>query len=916
MEELLILLVLGLAVLAILAYSEAKQLAKRVNLIAAQNKYLYQRLESLSTAAKDAAPVASQSEAVTVSEATAHDAPAAKTADDAWSKRETPSDSAPIPATTVAHVPAAMSATANTEPVKVAPTPPSSPTPPPRQPAYVHTTPQWQLNLIQHFKDNWLVWCGGLALVFGLGYLVQFIAHRVNTTPTTRIGIALLISALIVAVGEWLHRKFNNGQAVMGKLGKDYIPAAIVAAGTTGVYASLVFATVSYQLLSTSVAMLFIAATAFLSLFAGIRYGSLMAVLGLIGGYLAPLWLSSGSGAYFTLSCYISAVSAVGLYVLKRCQLPWLLWGVFTGHMLWMALITVFGADIQWWMAIFYPLSAYLLSTVPVQGWTLRGATIICRGFQSYFAPLLLSMMLLLSSNMQLLPSGNFSTGIVLLILALLLWQPMFMPQRHRYHAPALAAWFTFVLASSQYQLVHHYIALPVLVGIVAVWWLLTMAQAYLANRADDNKVSYWWLIAGPQLLIASLLVYTHNHLPQQWWLSSLLSAAVIAALLVAAVKIDRLRADFSAAIHALLLVNSVLWFDGPTFGLLLALQVLVIVWQTAKQLPVMHALVPKALVSLLLLRLTLLPFMPDWHIGSWPLWSLALVTCVPPLLVLACAMRIAQRAKLLLADWLEGALIHIAALLLFIESHYLVTGSYLVFSDIDLISCSFWLIEALGLCVVYGYRQQRCQHAAMQKFYLGYRQVLQLAAVFCVLLINLQFMPLWSDSVTGADWPIMNPLALGWLIPGALLLIATQRNWLPNIPTVNEQQLKLARYTIGGSLVGLWLILSIRQFWQPGSLNVELGTTMAEWLTYSVTLILAGCALTFTGIRQQHALLQKLGLALLGVAALKVFLSDIGHLDGAWRVVSFLGLGLALIGIGRLFQVLKLRQAAVDANE
>lgn len=916
MEELLILLVLGLAVLAILAYSEVKRLTKRVNLIAAQNKYLYQRLEQLSTSTAADNPATSPSNQVTPP-ATGAEQPldVSQVAAQAWAKHETPIPSAakieadaPVPVNNAATI---------TQPVKVAAASPSTPAPRrPTKPQYVNSTPQWQLNLIQHFKDNWLVWCGGLALVFGLGYLVQFIAHRVNTTPTTRIGIALFISLAIVGVGEWLHRKFNNGQAVTGKLGKDYIPAAIVAAGTTGVYASLVFATVSYQLLSTSVAMLFIAATALLSLVAGIRYGSLMAVLGLIGGYLAPLWLSSGTGAYFTLSLYVSAVSAVGLYVLKRCQLSWLLWGVFIGQMLWMAVITVFVVDIQWWMIIFYPLSAYLLSSVPTQGWLLRGKAIACRGFQSYFAPVLLSLMLLLSSGMQLLPSDNFSAGIALLILALLLWQPMLMPQRHPYHAPALAAWLTLVLVSSQYPLVHHYIALPVLVGIVAVWWLLTMAQAYLANRSDDNKVSYWWLVTGPQLLIASLLVYTDAHLPRQLWLSTLLSAVVMAVLVVAAVKIDRLRADFSAAIHALLLVNSVLWFDGPTFGLLLALQVLVIVWQTAKQLPVMHALVPKVFVSLLLLRLTLLPFMPDWHIGSWPLWSLALVTCIPPLLVLAFAMRIAQQAKLVLADWLEGALIHIAALFLFIESHYLVTGSYLVFSNIDLISSSFWLIEALGLCVVYGYRQQRCQHAAMQKFYLGYRQALQLVAAFGVLFINLQFMPLWSDSVTGADWPVINPLALGWLIPGALLLLATQRNWLPNIPTVDEQQLKLTRYAIGGSLVGIWLILSIRQFWQPASLNIEVGTTMAEWLTYSVTLILAGCALTFMGIRQQQALMQKLGLALLGVAALKVFLSDIGHLDGAWRVVSFLGLGLALIGIGRLFQVLKQRQQAAESSE
>jgi uncharacterized membrane protein len=46
--------------------------------------------------------------------------------------------------------------------------------------------------------------------------------------------------------------------------------------------------------------------------------------------------------------------------------------------------------------------------------------------------------------------------------------------------------------------------------------------------------------------------------------------------------------------------------------------------------------------------------------------------------------------------------------------------------------------------------------------------------------------------------------------------------------------------------------------------------------------------------------------LAALGVVALvvaKVFLLDMGNLDGLWRVLSFLGLGLSLIGLGAVFR-------------
>jgi uncharacterized membrane protein len=51
---------------------------------------------------------------------------------------------------------------------------------------------------------------------------------------------------------------------------------------------------------------------------------------------------------------------------------------------------------------------------------------------------------------------------------------------------------------------------------------------------------------------------------------------------------------------------------------------------------------------------------------------------------------------------------------------------------------------------------------------------------------------------------------------------------------------------------------------------------------------------------------LRKLRLAALGVIGLvcaKVFLVDMAGLAGLWRVLSFLGLGLALIGLGAVYR-------------
>jgi len=54
-----------------------------------------------------------------------------------------------------------------------------------------------------------------------------------------------------------------------------------------------------------------------------------------------------------------------------------------------------------------------------------------------------------------------------------------------------------------------------------------------------------------------------------------------------------------------------------------------------------------------------------------------------------------------------------------------------------------------------------------------------------------------------------------------------------------------------------------------------------------------------FQGIRTHERALRLAALAVIGLVCAKVFLIDMSDLTGLWRVLSFLGLGLALIGLG-----------------
>jgi len=73
---------------------------------------------------------------------------------------------------------------------------------------------------------------------------------------------------------------------------------------------------------------------------------------------------------------------------------------------------------------------------------------------------------------------------------------------------------------------------------------------------------------------------------------------------------------------------------------------------------------------------------------------------------------------------------------------------------------------------------------------------------------------------------------------------------------------------------------------------EAELWAWSGAWLAY-------GLALMVYGIRADQRPLRLAALGITSLVCVKVFLFDMGELTGLWRVLSFLGLGLALIGLG-----------------
>lgn len=82
-----------------------------------------------------------------------------------------------------------------------------------------------------------------------------------------------------------------------------------------------------------------------------------------------------------------------------------------------------------------------------------------------------------------------------------------------------------------------------------------------------------------------------------------------------------------------------------------------------------------------------------------------------------------------------------------------------------------------------------------------------------------------------------------------------------------------------------------------------------------SVFWALVGVGTMVLGLRRDLAIVRIAGLALLGVAVAKVFLFDLATLTAGYRVVSFIGLGLLLLGGALVWQRLRPR-ALADLRE
>jgi uncharacterized membrane protein len=141
-----------------------------------------------------------------------------------------------------------------------------------------------------------------------------------------------------------------------------------------------------------------------------------------------------------------------------------------------------------------------------------------------------------------------------------------------------------------------------------------------------------------------------------------------------------------------------------------------------------------------------------------------------------------------------------------------------------------------------------------------------------------------------------LNLILLGYGLPAGLATVLAL--------TVRHTRPMPYRATAAGVAVLLalaYLTLEVARLYHGPRLDGPVSdpenyTFSAVWLVFGVVLLAVGLLIDSKPARLASA-------AVVGVTVAKVFLIDMADLAGIWRALSFIGLGLVLVGIGYLYQ-------------
>ena len=800
----------------------------------------------------------------------------------------------------------------------------AAPTPPPAQPA-PPSKPKWTpagktdtKTFEERFGTSWVVWVGGLALALGGVFLVQYSIEQGLIGPSVRVLLGALLAAALVIGGEWTRRKeLRSGVA---GLPAAHIPSILTAAGTAVAYADVYAAYALYDFLDPAVAFILLGLVALATLAAALLHGPALAALGLVGAYLAPLLVATDRPNYWALTIYLAVVTAAS-FALARARLwRWLAVTAVVFGTLWM----LPGID-DTRMELLAPHAAHA-----VIGFLLVAAFIVAGllfgpdtapGRVDGVSSGALAAYLFAAAALVL---ANDHNGLAIFAFAALVVATVAITWRAEAAAgavPAAAVLAALVIADWALDTNLGALVAPAgpLAGSVAGpqraayelqlaigtgFAVLFGASGYLAQgRSQQPLAPMLWAAAAvfaPIAILAALyfrIAGFEQSIPFAGL--ALLLAALYAVATETLVKraprpgLAAASAIFATGAVAALALALTLALEKGWLTVALALMVPGVAWVAGKRpLPWLRWLAG-VLVVLVIARIGWEPLIVGREVGTTPIFNWLLYGYGVPALAFWVAGYLLRRRR----DDVPTRIADAAAILFTVLVAVLEIRHYVNDGDVYRASCGLpeaALQVCVGLAIAIGLERIRARTNSIVHN-VGAVIIAGLALVTIVLGLLLALNPLWNRTPVGGLF--FNLILLGYGLPavlaGVLGLITreTRPQAYRTIAAVTAIALALA-----------YLSLEVTRFYRGSILSIG-RISDAEQYTYSAAWLAFGVALLFAGIflRSQPVRLCSAAVVLLTVG--KVFLIDMAGLTGVLRALSFIGLGLVLVGIGWLYQ-------------
>ena len=745
------------------------------------------------------------------------------------------------------------------------------------------------------------VWVGGVALLMAGFYMVKYSIESGWVTPlvrvciTTGFGVLLAVAGGVIGIQATLVSTKRIGQALSG-------------AGVACLYFAVYAAVHLYHFLGATSGFVGMVVVTLLAVALSLRNGAPIALMGLVGGFLTPLLMQTDSADTVLLYGYLFLLFCGAQFLCMRRG--W--WGLLLGSLLGVYLWSAFVIFSNWNQPV-QSLEGTMLFVIGICAINAIWAVTMKPSACSERVQCTLSAIRMLAWGGGLIQSlalvwlsgfagVDFSLFAVLSVGALAL---AVSDEKGFFWA----GWLAFVAICAAV------LSNSAIIGLSWLLWPLGLFGVFFVvghwRGLRSAKVVEWRALSMTALLLLAPLLYANRAWVVEWsvWFDGfwLLLAGGCACLLTAAAEqIHRRKAsteivgEYSA--FAVFLIG---------FGL----------WTYLPEQFFVHGIAGLWIAGLLywnVRKLGRMQLMQGVLGGVWSVLMLASVTESVSYFFREPLHGRFDQTGMVVLSWLLGLVA-------------LTTSTYFVRKDERIVIIFKWVLGIVSLfTLVATYQWLDESHipdtwsaamveggltallavlaVLMCRLATRYRKGIVgsyvLSGLVCVRVVLLHL----GDSGAEGERFFFNALILQFGVP---FVAASMMAWM--WASVSQQGARHA-HQVDAMLLGfVWSTFLVQDYF-GGSRLFEWSASNTEVYTYSVVWLLLAVLYQSIGLWRRQRIIHTGSLVLLLLTIGKVFLVDASELEGIFRVFSFLGLGVALIGIGFFYnKVVFARQQSVD---